>query len=150
MPYIFFFSFLPETNMFILLYFAVHYAPGPSNTFFGSVKGIDGNIHFQFVGQASLFSEGSTSERNVLISGGDERTLKTIMSTTFFKGENRAILRKPDFLFEDAALDTDQQLLAAKVQWIYTLDGDRYYLPESKRHYPLAFFHSVTVPRLMR
>ena len=53
------------------------------------------------------------------------------MSTTFFEEENRAILRKPDFLFGDAAPDTDQQLLAGEGQWIYTLNGDRYYLPKT-------------------
>ena len=54
-----------------------------------------------------MFSEGSTPERNALISGEDEWTLKTIMSTASFEGENHAILRKPDFLFGDAAPDID-------------------------------------------
>jgi len=62
------------------------------------------------------------------------------MSTAVFEGEKRTILRKPDFLFRDAAPDIDQQLLAREGQLVYTLNGDRYYLPESKRHYPLAFF----------
>jgi len=135
--------------MFIFLYFTVHYAPGPSNTLFGFVKGIDGNIHFQFEGQASLFSEGSTPECNTPISGGDEQILRMIISTTLFK-ENRAILKKPDFLFGDMVPDTDQQLLAGEGQWIYTLNGDWYYLLERKCHYPLAFFQSVTISRLMR
>ena len=79
-----------------------------------------------------LFSEGSTPERNALISGGDERTLRTIISTTFFEGEICVILKKPDFLFGDATLDTDQQLLAGEGQWTYTLNRDRYYLPSQK------------------
>jgi len=72
------------------------------------------------------------------------------MSMDFFEGQSRAILRKPDFLFGDLAPDMDQQLLAGEGQWIYTLDRDRYYLPESNRHYPLAFFRSVTMLRFMR
>ena len=56
--------------MFAFLYFAVHCSPGPSNTLFGSARGIDGNIHFQFQRQASLFSEESTPKRNALILGG--------------------------------------------------------------------------------
>ena len=52
--------------MFILNCFAVHYAPDLSNILFEFVRGIDGNIHFQFEGQTSLFSEGSTPERNAL------------------------------------------------------------------------------------
>jgi len=96
------------------------------------------NIHFQFKGQALLFTEGSTLECNALIMSGDKRTLRTIISMAFFEKENRGILRKPDFLFVDAASNTDQQLLIG--EWIYTLNGDRYYLLESKRHYPLPFF----------
>ena len=131
--------------MSVFLYFIVHYAPSPSSTLFRTVRGIDGNIHFQFEGQASLFSEGSTQECNALISGGYEQTLRSIISTTLFEGENRAILRKPNFLFGDAALDTDQHLLTKEGQWIHNLEGDRYYLHESKRHYPLPFFQSVIV-----
>ena len=33
---------------------------------------------------------------------------------------------------------------------IYTLNGDRYYLLESKHHYPLAFFQLVMMQRLMK
>jgi len=47
---------------------------------------------------------------------------------------------KPDFLFRDAISDMDQHLLAREGQWVYTLYEDRYYLTESKCHYPQAFF----------
>jgi len=72
--------------MFAFLCFVVHYSPGPSNTLFGSVKKIDGNIHFHFQGQVSLFSEESTLERNALILDGNERSLCIIMSTAVFEG----------------------------------------------------------------
>ena len=110
-------------HLFLLLCFEVHYAPGPSNTLFGSMRGMDRSIHFQFEGQASLFSEDSTPERNALILGGGERTLRIIMSTVVFEWENCTILGKPDFLFEDVAPDTDQQLLVREGQWVYTLNG---------------------------
>jgi len=71
------------------------------------------------------------------------------MSIAIFEGKNCTILRKPDFLFGDAASDTDQQLLAREGRWVYTLNGDRYYHPESRHHYPLAFFQSVTMARKM-
>jgi len=73
--------------MFILLYLVVHYASGPSNSLFGFIRGMDGNICFQFQGQASLFSEGSTPERNALILGGDEHTLRIIISTVMLEGK---------------------------------------------------------------
>ena len=92
--------FLPEANMFIFLCFAVHYAPCPSNTPFGNVKGIDGSIHIQFEGQASLFSKGSTPECNTLIPGGDERTLRRIISTAFSTGRTRRSLGSPIFCLE--------------------------------------------------
>jgi len=66
------------------------------------------------------------------------------------EGENRTVYWKPEFLFGDATPDTDHQLLAEEGQWVYTLDGECYYLPESKRHYPLALFQSVTMLRVMK
>ena len=55
----------------------------------------------------SLFSEESTSERNVLILGGDERTLCIIISTAVLEGKNQTIYREPEFIFGDAAPNTD-------------------------------------------
>jgi len=62
------------------------------------------------------------------------------MMTAVFEGENYTIFTKPNFLFGDSLPDADQQLLAGEGQWIYTLDGDRYYLLKIRCHYPLAFF----------
>jgi len=61
-----------------------------------------------------------------LILSEDEQTLRINMSIAIFKRENCMILRKPNFLFRDAKLDTGQQLLAGEGQWVYTLNGDRY------------------------
>ena len=69
---------------------------------------MDRNIYFQFEGHASLFSEESTPKHNALISGGDEQTLKIIMSTAIFDGENHTFLKEPNFLFGDRAPDTYQ------------------------------------------
>ena len=80
----------------------MHYAPSLSNALFGYVRGMDWDVHFQFEGQASLFSKESTHKHNALILGGDERTLRIIMLTSAFEGENHTIFRKLEFLFEDA------------------------------------------------
>ena len=63
------FFFFSQANIPILHCFTVHYALDPSNSLFRSVRGMDGNIRFQFQGRASLFSKGSTPERNTLILG---------------------------------------------------------------------------------
>jgi len=52
-------------------------------------------------------------------------------------------------MFWDSAPDTNQQFLAREGQWIFTLNGEKYYLPSSKRHFPLSFFQCVTRPRKM-
>jgi len=52
-------------------------------------------------------------------------------------------------MFGDVALNTDQQLLAEEGQWIFNLNGKKYYRPSSKRHFPLSFFQCVTRPRKM-
>jgi len=86
--------------MLVLLYFAMHYAPNPSNTLFGSMRGMDGNIHFQLQGQTSLFSEKNTPECGAHILGGDERTLKIIMSTAVLEGRTAQSLGSLIFSLE--------------------------------------------------
>ena len=53
-------------------------------------------------------------------------------------------------MFGDTAPDTDHQLLAREGQWIFNLDGEKYYLPSTKRHFPLSFFQCVTRSRKMK
>jgi len=53
-------------------------------------------------------------------------------------------------MFGDVAPDTDHQLLAGEGQLTFNLDGEKYYLPSSKRHFPLSFFQCVTRPRKMK
>ena len=53
-------------------------------------------------------------------------------------------------MFGDTALDNDHQLLAEERQWIFKLDGEKYYLPSIKRHFPLSFFQCVTRARKMQ
>ena len=57
----------------------MHNTPGPYNSLFESERGMDGNLRFQFQGQALLFSERSTLKRNTLILGRDERNLRNII-----------------------------------------------------------------------
>ena len=52
-------------------------------------------------------------------------------------------LSKARLYIRDAAPDTDHQLLAGEGQWIFNLDGEKYYLPSSKRHFPLFFFSNA-------
>ena len=122
-------------NMCAFICFVVHYASGSSNSLFWSVKGMEGYIHFQFQGPAS------TPEQNALILGGNDRILHIIVTTGTLEGDDCTIFRKSDFIFGDATLDIDQQLLAREGQWIYILDEKRYYLPKNKRYYPLATFN---------
>jgi len=46
-------------------------------------------------------------------------------------------------MFENATPNTDRQLLAREGQWIFTIEGKKYYLPLSKWHFLLSFFKSV-------
>ena len=75
---------------------------------------LNGNVSLQFQGQASFFSERSTPDRDVLIQTGDQRTMRSILTTAPLENRDRKIYRKSDFMFEDAASDTDQQLLAGE------------------------------------
>ena len=55
--------------------------------------------------------EGSKPERNTLIMGRDERALSIIITTASLEREHRTIYKKLNFIFRDAAPDTDQELL---------------------------------------
>jgi len=92
----------------------VHYAPASLNSLFGSARGLDGNVGLQFQGQASLFSERITPVLDVLIQIGDQRTMRSILTTAPLEDLDRKIYRKLGFMFGDAAPDTDQQLLAGE------------------------------------
>jgi len=90
----------------------VHYTPGPLNSLFGSARGLDGNMSLQFQGQASLFSERSTLDRDVLICTGDaliytgdQRTMRSILTTAPLENSDWKIYRKLGF---NAAPDTEQ------------------------------------------
>ena len=127
----------------------MHYTPRPLNSLFGSAKKLDGNVSLQFHGQAFLFNKRSTPDRDFLIQIGDQHTMRSILTTSPLEDRDQKIYRKPDFMFGDAAPDTEQQLLAGEGKWILTLNGEKYYLPSSKCHFPLSFFQCVKRPRKM-
>ena len=68
--------------------------------------------------------------------------MRSTMTTAPLEDRDRKIYRKPGFMFGDAAPDTDHQLLAREGQWIFNLDGEKYYLPFSKRHFHCLSFNA--------
>ena len=82
----------------------------------------------------------STPDSDVLIQIGDQRTIRSILTIAPLKDRDRKIYRKPGFMFGDTVPDTDQQLLAGEGQGIFTLNGEKFYLPLSKHHFSLLFF----------
>ena len=74
----------------------------------------------------------------------------SILTTTPLEDCDRKIYLKPGFMFGDATPDTDHQLLAREGQWIFNLNGEKYYIPSSKHHFPLSFFQYVTRPQKMK
>jgi len=102
------------TYLLLFFVFVVHYTPGLLNSLLGSAKRLDGNVSLQFQGHASLFSERSTPDRDVLIQVGDQCTMRSILTTASLEDRDRMIYQKPSFMFGDAAPDTDQQLLAGE------------------------------------
>jgi len=105
--------------MFFSLHFAMHYPTELLNSFFGSVREMDGHTHFQFEGESSLFSEGSTPEQDALILTRDQHTLRSINSTSALEGSNMMLFQKPVFMFKDAAPDSEQQLLTGEDQCLF-------------------------------
>jgi len=94
----------------------VHYTPGPLNSLFGTARGLDGNVGLQFQGQASLFIERSAPGRDTLIYVGDQRTMRSILTTALVEDSYQKIYQKPGFMFGDAAPDTDHRRRAVDFQ----------------------------------
>jgi len=84
-----------------------------------------------------------------MIHTGDQRTMRSILTTALLEDRDRRIYRKLGFMFGDVTPDTDYQLLAREGQWIFTLNDEKYYIMSSKRHFSLSFFQCVTRPRKM-
>ena len=82
----------------------------------GTARGLDGHVSLQFQGQTSLFSERNSPARDVLIHGGDQRTMRSILTTAPLEDSDRRIYQKPGFIFGDATPDNDHQLLAGEGQ----------------------------------
>ena len=127
----------------------MHYTSGLLNSLFGLTSRADSNLSLQFHGQASLFSERSSLVRDTLIQGGHPQTTRSILTTAALEDVDRRTYRKPDFMFGDAASDPDRQLQAGEGQWIFQLDGEKFYLPSTKRHFSLSSFVNVTQTRKM-
>jgi len=75
--------------------------------------------------------------------------MRSLLTIAPLEDHDRKIYQKPDFMFEDVVPNIDQQLLVREGQWIFTLDGEKYYLSSSKRYFLLSFFQCVTGPRKM-
>ena len=73
----------------------MHYTPGPLNSLFRTAGGLDGKVSLQFQGQASLFSEQSAPDRDALIYAGDQRTMRSILTTAPLEDYDRKIYQKP-------------------------------------------------------
>ena len=75
--------------------------------------------------------------------------MRSILTTAPLEDIDRRTYKKPNFMFGDAASDPDRQLQAGEGQWIFELDGEKFYLPSNKRHFPLSSFECVTQARKM-
>src|SRR4051812_32461083 len=54
-------------------------------------------------------------------------------------------LRKPSFFFGDSLTLDDELLTVETEQWIYEVDGDRFFLPPIQRSHSLGYLHRPSV-----
>ena len=87
---------------------------------------------------------------DALILKADKHITRSILTTAPLEDHNQTVHQKSEFLFGDTTPDTDQQLIAGEGQWIFSIKGEKYYLPSSRRHFQLSYFQSVTVPWKMK
>jgi len=101
------FSFFSDANMLVFALFVVHYATGPTNSLFRSVKKMDGSIHFQFQGNASLFSDRSSPERDALLLAVMSVSREVFWSLSYLK-ITAGCCTKATFHVRGCDNDTDQ------------------------------------------
>ena len=77
--------------MLVFYFFTVHYVPGPLNSLFGTVRRMDKKVRFQFQGQASLFSDRISLEKDALILTAGECVTRSILTTAPLKDHNRVV-----------------------------------------------------------
>jgi len=136
---------------YCVVIFAVRYSSNPlsKKCHFGHVGGVDPNMIFIFQRTAPV-TTGKSKERPSQISNASMLTLRKIISDNRFESDSRALLRKPDFFFDDLIEEDEAALYDGDYKWLCQIGNRRFFLLNTERMYPLVYLQHMFVCRTMR
>ena len=136
------------SNIFLFSCSAANIHAFTSRSLFGHCIRDDGNYAHPSSTSHPLVSDNDDSRVYLLACPSSEDFRALITDSGLLSSFMRS-LRKPSFFFGDS-LAPDNELLAAETeQWIYEIDGDRFFLPPIQRSHSLGYLHRLSVPRHM-
>jgi len=84
-----------------------------------------------------------------MISKDTMLTLRKIISDGQFESNSRALLRKPDFFFNDSIEEDEVALYDGNYKWLCQIGDRKFFLPNMERIYPLSYLQHMSVHRIM-
>ena len=72
-------------------------------------------------------------------------TLREIISDGRFESDSRALLRKPNFFFDDSIEEDEAALYDGNYKWLHQIGDRRFFLPNMERMYPLTYLQHMSV-----
>jgi len=124
----------------------VRYSSNPlsKKCHFGHVGGADPNLTFVLQESAPVFALKSRERRDRL-NNPSMLTFREIMTNGRFESDTR----KPNFFFGNAIAEADRVLYDGDYKWLRQIGDRRFFLPNMKRMYPLAYLQHMLVRRAM-
>ena len=92
---------------------------------------------------------GKSRERQSWVGNASMLTLWEIISDSRFESNSCALLRKPDFFFGDSIEEDEAIFYDGDYKWLRQIGNKRFFLPNMKRMYPLAYLQHMSVRRMM-
>src|SRR4051812_11369959 len=95
-----------------------------------------------------LFSDNDDS-RAFLLARPSPEDFRVLITDSGLLSSFMRLLRKPSFFFGDSLTPDDELLVVGTEQWIYEVDGDRFFLPPIQRSHSLGYLHRLPMQHHM-
>ena len=133
------------SNIFLFCCFTANIRAFTPGSLFGRCNRDNGNYAHPSSTSQPLVSDNDDSRVFLLARPSPEDFPALITSGGLLSSFMRP-LRKPSFFFGDSLTPDDELLPVGTEQWIYEVDGDRFFLPPIQRLHGLGYLHRLSVP----
>src|SRR5436190_9191318 len=136
------------SNIFLFCCFAANIHAFTPGSLFGHCNRDDGNYAHPRSTSHPIVSDNDDS-RAFLLTRPSPEDFRALITDGGLLSSFMRPLRKPSFFFGDSLTPDDELLAAETEQWIYEVDGDRFFLPPIQRSHSLGYLHCLSMPRHM-